>query len=238
MATKAKPADRSSLQARAAVVLNDLRDARDAYREACLHAALAPDNTAHQHAVAELEREIAQHELTLKRIEEAVAAQGVQDTTKAAAERIAAAKSAAAVCSKLAEREHTLLQSLAELFATGVAPALAELDSLRRERAASAAQVLRAVKVGHQDRGSSYRMERLAGDSAATSVVLAAISCSGLGAIGPTLEPFVAVAPPVGGFGTPEAKLQQHSERVQDLRAFLAELIAKAESRELATSVE
>lgn len=225
MPPKSKP-DRHSIEARELRVLADLRDARLAHRDACLLAIQSPDSNTHQDAVGQIEAEIAQHELELQRIAAAKEARAQHNEVEVAAQRVADAKSAAVKCKELADQERALLERLIAAF-SDIAPGLAELQACSRERANLAWQSLRSV-TARLNADHAKRLDRLTGASAAQGALLAAIGRSGLGSIGPSLTPFVAVSVPVGGFGSPDQALQRHEALAGELDAFLADAIEQA----------
>lgn len=234
MATKPK-IDRFSLDNQLLACIRDRKGAQLDYREACLLLAQDPDNAERKQAVAELEAEIAGYDRTLERLEAAKLAQATGEVQEADADRIQAARDAAQAVADNAPRIKTVLQRLIDAFELTVGPALAELDSLQRERAAHAWAAASGA-LGRKAAGCSVNtLDRLTGTSASTSALLSAIVRSGLGFVGPTLTPYVVVSAPFSGAGTPDQALQAHDALAEKLDAFLAQAIARAVDPQPAT---
>lgn len=232
---KPKP-DRHSLDSQLSASIQDLKGAIRDHRQACLELSRAPEDPERQHAVAELEAEIAQHEQAIARLEAAKLAESEGAVQQAEADRIEQAKRAAKAVHELAPRIRDTTQRLVDAFEEIIAPALSELAALQRERSTQAWAVASAAK--RRGGVSVAALDRLVGDSALSSALLGAIVRSGLGSIGPQLGPYITVAPPLGGVGLPDHNLAALDTQSQRLDDFLADAIEQATNPQTVTIEE
>lgn len=208
--------------------LSDLKGARIAYREACLLHAQQPENEDRKHAVAELEAEIKGHELAIERLDAAKLAQSDTSVQEAEAARIKAARDAAKTVAATTPRIKEVLERLVDNFDLNIAPALAELGGLVRERdSASWAATVSALGV-EKARRNRAALDLMHAETYLASTLLAAIVRSGIGQVGPRLEPWVSISPPVSGAGTPEQSIEGFHRQAQKLDEFLADAIKQA----------
>jgi hypothetical protein len=232
------PADRFSIDNQLLACIQDLKGARLAYREACLLLAQQPDSSDCKQAVAELEAEIKGHELTIERLDAAKLAQTAGTVQQAEADRIKAAQDAAKAVAATTPRIKAVLERLVEAFETSVGPALAELETLQRERAtqawAATSGALGRVIAGR----STATLDRFAGDSPARSALLSAIVRAGICRVGPSLAPYITVSTPASGLGTPDQALEGFDIQAQKLDEFLADAIQQATNPQPATTEE
>lgn len=233
---KTSPADRFSIDNQILSRLSDIKGARIEYREACLLHAQQPENAERGRVVAELEAEIKGHELAIERLEAAKLAQSDTSVQEAEAERLKAAREAAKAVADTTHRIRATLERLVDAFELTVGPALAELDSLSRERATQAWAAASGA-LGREVAGrSTVTLDRLAGDAPARDALLAAIVRAGIGQVGPRLDPHVTVSAPFSGVGTPDQALQALDKQAKNLDAFLADAIERATNPQPATT--
>lgn len=233
-----KPAERFSIDNQLLARIADLKSARIAWREVCLLHAQQPNNAERQRAVAELEAEIHGHELSIERLEAAKLAQSTVGEQEAEAARIDAARTAAQAVAALTPKMRASLERVVDAFEMTIGPALAELDSLNRERSGliwTAAVNALGVDRARRDRAT---IDRLQADTPGTSALLAAIFRSRLGQVGPRIDPWVTFSAPSGGVGTPDKALASFDQQAQRIESFLAEAIQHATNPQPATVEE
>lgn len=220
--------DLSSIDSKLLAAFTDLKGAQVAYSEACLLLSLQPNGTDRQRAVSNLEAEIKGYEQAISRLEAAKLAKAQGDTTQAAADRIKAAREAAQATAETAPRITAVLERLVEAFDLTIGPALAELESLARERSSLAwAAVVNAVGV-EQARRERAALGGLQADAYLTSTLLAAVLRSGLGQVGPTLTPWVTISAPFRNASSPEQSIEGFQRQAQKLDALLLDAIERA----------
>ncbi|QDF96784.1 hypothetical protein CJ010_09710 [Azoarcus sp. DD4] len=235
---KTPAADRFSIDNQILTRIQDQKGARIAYREACLLLAQRPEDSDLQHAVAELEAEIAEHARAIERLEAAKLAQSASSKQEAEAARINAAREAAKVVTATTLRIHSTLERLVETFEMTIGPALAELDSLQRERTSQAWAAASGALGRESANRSASTVDRLAGDAHVRAALLAAIVRAGIGQVGPALDPYVIVSTPFGGLGTPDDALEALDAQAKKLDTFLADALEQATNPQPTTEDE
>lgn len=198
------PEQRFRPEAMLAKAQADLADAKQAHAQAAFRHAQGDDPAALAEVEA-LEREVDQHAKTVARLQ---AAMTVASHVDSQAEREAAEalelQRLADVETLAREIESTSTQVVSVL--DQLSPLLAQLDNLCAKRSGIAWSVLRNRLSDKRLEGMQNRM----GQAQPASVVLSGIKASGLGRIGPRLEPYLVVS------STP---MPLPEEAIADLRA-------------------
>lgn len=194
---KQTPAERFSLDNQMIVRLRDLRSAKRDHQLACLELA-QQDTPERAHVVAELEREIAGHELAIERLNAAKSAQAnvdVETDNTAKLARLAelnAQRDAAVARAKQVPVE--LVDYIAQIGAMWTAShnTLSEAAALTREivRLAGGKDAVKRFDNGADN----------AGHGALAAAVGSALAATGMGSTGPTLAPIVHVSPPMRAY--------------------------------------
>lgn len=223
-----KPSPSSSLDGMLLARSQDLINAQHAHADACLALAQRPNDPELTNNVLGLEQEIREHELTIQRLNAAKRANSEATIQQTETQRLQAARDGAAAVAATTPRIKAVLERVVKAFDLEIGPALAELDSLARERGsltwAAAVSALGADKA----RRSRAALDQLQADTHLTSTLLAALLRSGLTQVGPRLDPWVTISPPLGGMGAPEQSLANFDKQAQRLNAFLADAIQQA----------
>lgn len=231
------PADRFSIDNQLLARFADMKGARITYREACLMLAQEPNNADRKHAVAELEAEIKGHELTIERLEAAKLAQSETSVQQAEADRLKAASDAAKAVAATTHRIRATLERLVDTFEMVVGPALAELDSLQRERATQAWAAASGA-LGRDVAGRSVgTINRLAGDAPTRDALVTVLLRAGIGSVGPRLDPYFTVSAPFS-VSTPDKAMTALDEQAKNLDAYLADAIERATNPQPDTTEE
>lgn len=236
MATK--PTPQASLDSMLLARLQDLANAQRAHADACLALALQPKDPERINEVLGLEQEIHEYEVGVQRLNAAKLANTEASVQQTEAQRIQAAREAAKAVAVTTPKIKAALQRLIDAFDLTIGPALAELDSLARERGsltwAAVASALGREKAGR----NRAALDHLQVETHLTSTVLAALLRSGIGQVGPKLDPWVTVSAPFAGMGTPERALEGLDNQAKKLDAFLADAIQQATNPQPATAEE
>lgn len=225
---KISPTERFSIDNQLLARLADLKGARQEHRQACLLLAQDTENDDRKHAVDVLEREIAEHELAIARLEAAKIAQAETKKEEISAQRLADARATAQAVRTTDEHIQTVLTRIVDLFETRIASSLAELDSLCQERTTKARAAAAAVLDRKNLVQESGALNQLTSTSALGAALIAAINRSGLGRVGPELEPYVTVSAPFAGAGTPEQAIEVFTKASKRLHDHLQALIERA----------
>ncbi|ANQ84830.1 hypothetical protein dqs_1792 [Azoarcus olearius] len=221
------PTSRFSLDTQEAAARRDLREAKQAHREACLHLSQAPGDKERQYAVDTFEAEIGQHEKKLARIAAAREAATRQQTEQEHTDRLAGARDGQAAALALADQERKLVDEIVDLLENKLGSTLVRLHAVQQDRAQQATAALCAV-ISREERTQQLgRIERLTGTAWAANAITAAALASGLGRT-PPLGPGVVVTAPFGGIATPEQSIERMSKLAAELDAYLAEAIERA----------
>lgn len=187
---KQNPADRFSLDNQMIVRLRDLKSAKRDHQLACLELA-QQDTPERAHVVAELEQEIAGHELAIERLNAAKSAQANVDVETDNTTKLARLAELNAQRDAVVARAKQLPVALVDYLAA-VGPqwveglnALSECNALTRE-------ILRVS-------GTKDALKRFdnsvdtTGHSIFGVAVGSALATTGLGSIGPNLAPFASI---------------------------------------------
>lgn len=229
---------RSALDRHLLKAISDLKEAQHAHRLACLEHSLAPDDDDRKRAVAELEAEIQGYELAIKRFEAAKLAQSETASQEDEAARIKAARDAAKTVAATTPRIKEVLERLVDAFDLTIGPALADLGSLTRERDSASWAATVSALGGEKAQRNRAALDFMQAETYLASTLLAALVRAGIGQVGPRLEPWLSISPPLGGAGTPEQSIEGFQKQAQRLDAFLADAIAQGSNPQPATTEE
>lgn len=224
----AKPTPQASLDSMLLARLQDLANAQRAHADACLALALQPKDPERINEVTALEQEIREYELGIQRLKAAKLANTEASVQETEAQRIQTARDAAKAVAATTPKIKATLERLIDAFDLTIGPALAELDSLARERG-SLTWAATASALGREKAGRNRAaLDHLQVETHLTSSVLAALLRSGLGQVGPKLDPWVTISAPFAGMGTPEQAIEGLDKQAKKLDAFLADAIERA----------
>lgn len=218
--TKPNPEARFAPQAQLAAAELDLENARKAHAYAAYQQSVGAGT---EDEVAALEAEMATHRLRITRAQAAIeASQHVATAHDLEQAQALEAERLARIAALGKDVEKTATQLIAAFDA--LAPILGRLEQQTRE-AGSVAWAVVTERLGWEQASKRYG-SRIHIDTG-TSVLLAAIATSGLGRIGPQLEPYVVIAG--GGHGTPESAVESMRKRHATLLDTLKEVTTTTE---------
>lgn len=213
--TKPNSEARFAPRAQLAAAEHDLENARKAHAFAAYQYSVGAGT---EEEVAALEDEMDAHRLRITRAQAAIeAAQHVKTAHDAEQAKDLEAERLARIEALGKDVEKTATQLIAAFDA--LAPILGRLEQQNKE-AASLAWAVVTERLGWEQASKRYG-SRIHIDTG-TSVLLAAIATSGLGRIGPQLEPYVVISG--GGHGTPEGAVDQMRKRHATLLDTLKEV--------------
>lgn len=188
---KQTPAERFSLDNQMIVRLRDLRSAKRDHQLACLELA-QQDTPERAHVVAELEREIAGHELAIERLNAAKSAQANVDVETDNTAKLARLAELNAQRDALVARAKRLPVALVDYLAA-IGPQWVEGLNALSECSALTREILRVS-------GTKDALKRFdnsvdtTGHSVFGVAVGSALAATGLGSIGPNLSPYASIS--------------------------------------------